>query len=843
MILLLDNKYECTVIREGFRLQRKCGPAGKHATSSVAVKVIPYVGDTNIANAILMYDGNMPAVLKDGDTALFTGVVRPYITQSTSGVTAGTVSLEIMDYTETMQEYIWASPTDGKVDGRIYTELKQNINLSDLLVWLFGLVGRTFTPFTTTETVAYFKLPEGEQLNDVIADLLYEYGLDYRWAADGSAEVFPTFPDGQTLTEITDVRGTLSMTRSDDTTDGLKLSWKEYSYQSNVKIYKFDSGNLGADLISILNWALIENNVYMDGKLWGGVHHDSYYNKDITMPDGNLWHWYLGDSGLKNNEGKTISTSNILEVTTDASRISVTLEDETGVDYSVTLESYDTEGMRMWVNYKGSFDVWFRVGWRWKIEAYGDLKLAVDSEASYNVVGPNPESITLKYRMGEKGSTVISETLAKQFSLRQKASKFTCSFQSLTEYTCGAFYKLTNSVTALTSTVRIISGSRDDNGIYTYECEGAGLISEDADTIALIQERRAALNRQALYGNMYIGVISEASETTSKKYKQGAYGVLESTNTLVVNKGYGQGWTEITASDAFDSTKYSLEMLAEAFPDMLKLGSSTSTTSTLYGVFQKLCADEAFIKYLKAYRVIIGNSESGFNVDIGAKDDGSTIFKVEYNGVTVFQIDPATGNVFMGKPNSELSAPETGFMYRASDSTLLSATEGSVLLNGGGVVLNGGYLNGASGTFSGQFDTPALKTVSNTSGGTTVSQNLSQLSDKKTRYNELLSFVNKLPSVPAEISISSRTGTYVISGGGYYIKIIKKGSTEVLASAEIEYGIGATYRASGLEEACTLSATTGAGDKLILKDIQLGSEGLETGQVYRDSDGFLKIVM
>lgn len=841
MILLLDNQYECTVLRDGFRLQRKCGAAGKHATSSVAVHVIPYVGDTNIANVILMHDGYMPATLKDGDTTLFTGVVRPYITQDTTGPTAGSVSLEVMDYTETTQEYIWGSPTDGAVEGRIYTALKQNINLSDLLVWLFGLAGKTFTPFTTSETVSYFKLPAGEYLADVITELLYEYGLDYRWTAEGVAEVFSTFPDDQPVGEITDIRGSLSIARSDDTTDGLKLTWKEYSYQDNVKIYKFDSGNLGADLIQSLNWTQIVNNVYLDGKLWNGMHHDSYYNKYVSMPDGNLWSWYLGDSGLQDNEGKTITTSNILEVTTDVSRIHVSLEDETGVEYSVTLESYDTEGMRMWVNYKGLFDVWLRVGWRWKIEAYGDLKLAIDSEASYNVVGPSPENITLSYRMGEKGSDVISETFAKQFALRQKASKFTCTFRSLTEYTCGAFYKLTNSVTALTSTVRITSCTRDENGIYSYEAEGAGLVSEDAATLTLIQERKAAIENAAAYTPEYIGIISEASEDTSKKYKQGAYGVLESTNTLVVNKGYGQGWTEITKDDAFDATKYNLDMLTDAFPDMLKLGTSTSTTSTLYGVFQKLCADEAFIKYLKAYRVLVGSSESGFNADIGVADDGSTVFKVQYNGSTVFQIDPATGNVFMGRPNSDLSAPETGFMYRADDQTIVSGT---------------GLINVANGYFAGKFDTACLKSVPNVAGGIVKTATIPATSGSESRTSVRWDAFN---SLYASLNTDATT-LYGTSNGesiiltrsqaesewelnvGYYLT--KADGTEITKSLRV-YNKGhnsfSYYNYVSVAEV-TFTISFGGGDILVLKDIQEGSAGLETGQVYRDSNGFLKIV-
>ena len=73
-----------------------------------------------------------------------------------------------------------------------------------------------------------------------------------------------------------------------------------------------------------------------------------------------------------------------------------------------------------------------------------------------------------------------------------------------------------------------------------------------------------------------------------------------------------------------------------------------------------------------------------------------------------FQIDPTTGNVFFGQPNSDLTAPSKGFMYRASDQTIRSA-------NGRFVISASGYLSASGASISGSI-TATSGSINNVSG-------------------------------------------------------------------------------------------------------------------------------
>lgn len=969
--LILNDTYNCTILREGYSENIRCGSAGKHTTSSVNVQIRPFLGDVNIANYLLSYQESfVPAVIKDEDeTVLFTGVIRPYITHTSNCAHSGNLSLEVMDYTETLHEYIWPASTEGTIDGRIYTTVYSDINLSDLLQTLFSLKGRTFTPYNTSETIHYLKLPTEEYLDDVIAEILYEYGLDYRWTATGEAEAFCTFvDDADEVGTLSDVITELRTTRSDDTSDGLEIRWKEFCYYPNVKIYTFDSGNMTGHSSDWNAWVL-SNYHNLTGKLWSGRMHDTWNNPDETMPDGNLWSWYLPASGIKKSDGSYIGSSDLLWLRTAADRIKVELLDEEGVTYSVQLESYDVNGIRMWVDYSGDFDVLLGTGWTWRITVYGDIAVGLDSEASYNVTGADPESISLKYRLTlPNDRETITADFAKKFSARQKYSKLQYSFKSASSFGVGGFYTLTDSVSGRTMKLRLLSRIKDEDGIYSYTAEGVSTIEDAAISVidsarsyskyvqqgktpyeravedgfrGTEQEWIASLsawdvtwapavykihpreggsgeiighvNRNGATGKISCGVVENSfdasidpdteaitilyteelststtctitvtigskskeyclsgvfedadpkyfgardSAPTGENYIEGDWYVDGSSNVMYVYKS-GE-WTAYANADSFSG--YPLDKVSIALADMISIGTTDKTTATLLGVFKALCADKGFIKFLSVLNLMITNA-TGMSVAIQSTDsDGvpltKPVFKISYNGDTVFQVDPASGNVFMGNPNSDLSAPETGFMYRASDGNLLSK-DGNIQIDGNGnisitgsgsfdsaVIRSGiftGNLSGASGTFNGQFDTPALKSVANSSSSTTISQSVSAMSGsdgEKTRYQEFVAFAGKCPYLPIEVTASTYSGGLVFNTCYQGYALYDTAGNEVAFAASN----GKYYDSRGLESAFTLSATYGGGDKLFLKDIQLGSNGLESGQVYRDSDGFLKIV-
>ena len=475
--LYLDRSYDLIILSEGFSFNCVCGEAGKHAVSSVNIQVRPFKDSVNIANKIINSHGLIKAEIIDS-AALFTGVIRPYLNTSSTNAYAENIQLEVMDNTETMHIYVYDPSVDGVVEGRIYPSVKKNILIRDLVEWLFSLCNLSVdvNSITTDETVPYFKLSSGVYVDEVIERFLFEYGYDYKFDNTGKAVIFHTYLDDVSVKgEIKDAINSISLSRSDDTLDGLNVTYKKYAYAANKRILNFYTGNMKFD-----DWGLFADD--LKGKLYSGFMHDKRFNPNSSMPDGNLWNWNFENCGVMIDDERKLTASDVLFVDTDISRCKVNLYDENDVDYSLVLDSYDENGCRLWVDYNGRFNVnpdftngW--VGWTWRIEVYGNIGYAMSEDFSYSIDGPNPETFRFEYLMVQSNDT-IKENLVKKYYNRQKLSKVTYEFQSLSEYEIGDFYTLIDPVSGRSQDVRLISRKKGSDNIYTYRAEGAGKIED-----------------------------------------------------------------------------------------------------------------------------------------------------------------------------------------------------------------------------------------------------------------------------------------------------------------------------------------------------------------------------
>ena len=475
--LYLDRSYDLTILSEGFSFNNVCGEAGKHAVSSVNVQVRPFKDGVNVANKIINSDSLIKAEIIDS-AALFTGVIRPYLNTSSMNAYAENLLLEIMDNTETMHIYVYDPSVEGVKEGRIYPSVKKNILMRDLVEWLFSLCNLNVdvSSISADETVPYFKLSSGGYVDEVIEGFLFEYGYDYRFDNTGKAVIFHTYLDDVSVRgEIRDTINSISLSRADDTSDGLNVTYKKYAYAINKRILNFSTGNMGFN-----KWGIIAQN--LQGKLYSGFMHDQHFNPNSSMPDGNLWNWNFENCGVMIDGDRKLTASDVLFVDTDISKCKVNLYDEVGVDYSIVLDSYDENGCRMWVDYNGRFNVnldfengW--AGWDWSIEVYGNIGYAMFEDYSYSINGPNPESLKFEYYMVGSDDS-IKETVVKKYYTRQKLSKVTYEFQSLSRYEVGDFYTLVDPVSGRTQDVRLISRKKGNDNIYTYRAEGAGKIDD-----------------------------------------------------------------------------------------------------------------------------------------------------------------------------------------------------------------------------------------------------------------------------------------------------------------------------------------------------------------------------
>lgn len=108
----------------------------------------------------------------------------------------------------------------------------------------------------------------------------------------------------------------------------------------------------------------------------------------------------------------------------------------------------------------------------------------------------------------------------------------------------------------------------------------------------------------------------------------------------------------------------------EAMKDIIDNIPANSSILSQYGFFNTVIssiikAETSFVDDMYAKNLDVKNGNFKFEITSG-------IIKVSYNGNTVFQIDPSTGNVFFGKPNSILNAPLSGFMYDATTGEIIS---------------------------------------------------------------------------------------------------------------------------------------------------------------------------
>ena len=274
----------------------------------------------------------------------------------------------------------------------------------------------------------------------------------------------------------------------------------------------------------------------------------------------------------------------------------------------------------------------------------------------------------------------------------------------------------------------------------------------------------------------YFGVSDTAPTqlTNSESLLTGDWYLDKSSNIVRIYNG--KTWEDMDA-DAFETGNFTnIEKVSVCLADMIKLGSDESVTATLYGVFKKLCADEAFIKQLKTYflRVGQGDDTSGFYTQISDVDNAVT-FVVKYNGSKVFEIDPASGDVNFGQSDSG----EPIFRYDADTNSIRSIGD-SLIIDSTGKIAAKNLAIGEGSTFSGtvtitdMLETRAEsnnKTISTSNDGTTATGvSGSQIKANITKRAETLT-----ASTPASDNSLSASGN--VMGFSSFDKILRYANT------------------------------------------------------------------
>lgn len=367
----------------------------------------------------------------------------------------------------------------------------------------------------------------------------------------------------------------------------------------------------------------------------------------------------------------------------------------------------------------------------------------------------------------------------------------------------------------------------------------------------------------------YLGVLSTLPTggvlPDGSKAEGGDWFVYKDTNVMYVYDSATLSWTAYDSSDSLDTIP--LEKVSVALGDMINLGTNDHTTATLMGVFKALCADEGFIKYLQTYSLLVAKENFSFEVSSIDRATGeqlaTPLFKVTYDGGTIFQINPTTGNIFFGEPNTSLTEPTSGFMYDATAHTIVSLNNKMEIKADGTLAVVGGRFSGelvaTEGTFTGQLDTPSMSALPS-DGGMSKRQTVPAYggTSSSDMFDALWNAFSSFPSnnsgtasvysgkLKGESSESSWN-----SGNGMVFSLIDMSSGEKVFEAskvttgifttKITYSIDGTYKDT-FKNGFELTLSYGAEEILIFKNLPVGSAtGLKSGQVYRDDNYNLKI--
>lgn len=204
---------------------------------------------------------------------------------------------------------------------------------------------------------------------------------------------------------------------------------------------------------------------------------------------------------------------------------------------------------------------------------------------------------------------------------------------------------------------------------------------------------------------------------------------INSSNQIILRVYQDNDWHDLDGTYTKDENdvgvpnQHFADVMSKALPYIMKRGESLPVSETgPYSFFQNLAAYSAFIKNLFAENLVVSNENADkkvFNATVGMDSVTKKItFKVSYDGKTVFQIDPDTGNVFIGNPNEWLTAPASGLMFSPSGNKIMSSGASFTLRDDGTLYtysmesVDSKFENAqiTNGEFTGYFNCYSIKT-------------------------------------------------------------------------------------------------------------------------------------
>jgi hypothetical protein len=419
------------------------GSQGKHESQTCQLKI----QSDSVRNLLLTQKKAVKAKLKKDGIVIFSGVIRPALSVSSRAKIVDALSVQIIDDTETLHQYVYDRATDDAVSANLLTEktyynyyvCNPNSVQNSLVHVLFGLGGVTIKSCPTiTEQVSRFDLQAGDYLDDAIGTLLYEFCATYRMTP-GGVEIAKVFQDATGT--VANIKNTLSVKKADSVANGTTVEFSKYLTQENFKCYSESISELPG-LANLGGYEFTHN----------------YWPKDIKAQTRACW-WDFSNF----NAGQKVTAKNFKVLAYNEGRSAF---------YKIPhMDTYDQEKGYPYVEYYGLYrsGVFARRGM--SLEVYCDIDYTAQDTAKAGVVGVSPAKYQAKYIH----NLTDAQNLANFQQKVQNGANYTYSFQSTDNYTPGATLTLNeNSNLNLNSKIRILSKtSTEQEGLFSYTAEGA----------------------------------------------------------------------------------------------------------------------------------------------------------------------------------------------------------------------------------------------------------------------------------------------------------------------------------------------------------------------------------
>ena len=445
------------ILRDGFSLKEAVGAEGKHRSSSCSVSV----RGEDILDDLMFADGLLDAVVKDDEgNILFSGVIRPQASVTVNQTYLGSISLEVLDYTEKMHVKVYEAPTDSsnRKEGIVYSESWDGCKVSDpddkehslvhKILLLCGMID--IDAPSISSTVFRFSLSSGEYLDDKLSTLLYEFVHDYYFDNTGKLVIFQAGPivtgtdeegheivsDMESSGDITSFIQSMRISRADDKRKGALVSFPKYKTHEDILLYSKEASAWNTMFFAptvVSGFLNLDNDVAWDfSQLPEGY-------KDVILS--NFW--------VKGTDTKATSS----------------------LKGKYSLSNCDNEGGHI----KGSASGVAYCNWGFRVEVRADVSYMVDETGKCGYAGDNAENYSASYVQTIEDAM----KLAYAINARNNFNLHTYSFKSKNSYKPGCIYTLNESkVSGLNVKVRILARKRsDDTGVYEYEAEGYGAVT------------------------------------------------------------------------------------------------------------------------------------------------------------------------------------------------------------------------------------------------------------------------------------------------------------------------------------------------------------------------------